>query len=150
MPHTSSPIADVSPCLYYDDPAAAIDWLCTAFGLRRRLIVYGVADRIEHSELTLGDTVIMVGDVARRSGQSSQRKLPGAAHGLSVAVADPDAHCATARAAGARIIDELKDAEHGGRGYEVEDLEGHRWYFGSYRPGSYWNADGTPAIIRHG
>ncbi len=149
MPDAAARIADVSVCLYYDDAAAAIDWLCAAFGLRRRLVVHGAGGAIVHSELTFGDSVVMVSSATKRPGHLGQRRLPAASHGLSVFVADADAHYATARAAGARILTEIADAEHGGRGYEAEDIEGHRWYFGSYRVGSYWNADGTPAVTRH-
>jgi len=45
-----------------------------------------------------------------------------------VQVADVAAHCAQARAAGARVLSEPETGEHGSR-YRVEDLEGHRWMF---------------------
>lgn len=150
MPEIAAHVADISVCLYYDDAAAAIDWLCTAFGLQKRLIVHGNSGAIAHSELCLGDCVVMVSSASKRPGFTGQRDLRAAAHALSVFVADPDAHHAMALAAGARIVSALADAEYGGRGYEAEDVEGHRWYFGSYRPGSYWNTDGTPNVVRHG
>ena len=53
-------------------------------------------------------------------------------------VDDPDAHCARAKAAGAEITQPLRDEEYGSRGYMAKDLEGHQWYFGTYRPGAYW------------
>jgi uncharacterized glyoxalase superfamily protein PhnB len=49
-------------------------------------------------------------------------------------VADPDALYARAKAAGARIIIEIKDEDYGGRGFSCYDLEGHLWNFGSYDP----------------
>jgi uncharacterized glyoxalase superfamily protein PhnB len=49
-------------------------------------------------------------------------------------VADPDALYARAKAAGARIIVEIKDEDYGGRGFSCYDLEGHLWNFGSYDP----------------
>jgi uncharacterized glyoxalase superfamily protein PhnB len=49
-------------------------------------------------------------------------------------VADPDALYARAKAAGARIIVEIKDEDYGGRGFSCCDLEGHLWNFGSYDP----------------
>ena len=50
----------ISSSLYYDDAAAAIDWLCDAFGFEVRLKVEGEGGRIEHSELVYGDGVVMV------------------------------------------------------------------------------------------
>ena len=42
----------LSSCLYYEDAATAIDWLCDAFGFEVRLRVEDDAGRIVHSELT--------------------------------------------------------------------------------------------------
>jgi len=38
----------------------------------------------------------------------------------------------------AAVVREVRDDEYGARGYMVTDSEGHRWYFGDYRPGAYW------------
>ena len=51
---------------------------------------------------------------------------------------DPDSHYQTAKAAGAEIVQEVKDEDFGSRGYMAKDPEGHLWYFGTYRPGEYW------------
>jgi uncharacterized glyoxalase superfamily protein PhnB len=45
-----------------------------------------------------------------------------------VRVEDVDAHHAHAARAGARVLSEPEDQPYG-RGYRVEDLEGHRWMF---------------------
>jgi uncharacterized glyoxalase superfamily protein PhnB len=61
-PHSQWP--SVSSALFYEDAAAAIDWLCRAFGFEVRLKVEGEGGRIEHSELTFGNGLIMVGSRA--------------------------------------------------------------------------------------
>jgi uncharacterized glyoxalase superfamily protein PhnB len=133
--------ADIHPCLAYDDAPAAIAWLCRAFGFSKRLVVPGADGRIEHSELSLGTAVVMVSSPKPDLQWVSPRNLTGGhAHALSVFVPDPDAHFEIARLAGAKIIAPLRDEEYGARGYLAEDLEGHRWYFGNYRPGRYWTA----------
>jgi uncharacterized glyoxalase superfamily protein PhnB len=38
-----------------------IDWLCDAFAFELRLKVEGDDGRIEHSEITFGEAVVMVG-----------------------------------------------------------------------------------------
>jgi uncharacterized glyoxalase superfamily protein PhnB len=53
---------------------------------------------------------------------------------MMVFVDDVDAHCERARAAGATITSEPTTTDHGeeywaDRTYEVEDIEGHRWWF---------------------
>lgn len=131
----------ISSSLFYDDAAAAIDWLCHAFGFEVRLKVEGEGGRIEHSELTLGEGLIMVGQTGGKS--TREVPLPAASpksvggnntQSLSVYVDDVDAHCETARAAGAIIRDEPKDEDYGedywcDRGYCAIDPEGHLWWF---------------------
>jgi uncharacterized glyoxalase superfamily protein PhnB len=133
----------ISAGIYYLDPAAAIDWLCTAFGFELRLKVEGEGGRIEHSELTYGDGLIMVGTAGPSSNEketwrqyyASPRELSGkSTQGLAVFVDDADAHCARARAAGAKIFREPKTDDYGedywaDRTYGALDPEGHHWFF---------------------
>lgn len=131
----------ISSSIFYDDAAKAIDWLCEAYGFELRFKVEGEGGRIEHSELTFGDGLIMVGQTGGRSSRpeplpgKSPRSLGGGnTQSLCLFVDDVDAHCARARAAGARIIDEPTDGDHGpeywtDRTYRTEDLEGHHWFF---------------------
>jgi uncharacterized glyoxalase superfamily protein PhnB len=132
--------SDIYPSVYYDDATAAIDWLCRAFGFRKRLVVPGPDGQVMHSELTFGTGVIMVGTAKAEHHGMSPRAAGGVTGGMSIFVADPDAHHAAAKAAGAKIMREIQDEEYGARGYMAEDLEGHWWYFGNYRPGGFWDA----------
>jgi uncharacterized glyoxalase superfamily protein PhnB len=140
MPATSSPDVVVYPSLYYDDAAAALDFLERAFGFTRRLVVPGPDGRVVHAELTLGTGIVMLGSARPERGCLSPRGLAGVSGGLSVRIGDPDAHCARARAAGALIVQEPRDEEYGARGYLARDPEGHLWCFATYRPGAYWDA----------
>jgi uncharacterized glyoxalase superfamily protein PhnB len=130
--------SNLYPALAYDDAPAAIEWLCRAFGFEKRLVVPGKDGTVIHSELSLGPGVIMVHTSKPEAGRVSPRRLPAVAHGLSVRVDDPDAHMARARAAGAVIVQDIRDEEYGSRGYMAKDPEGHVWYFGTYRPGAHW------------
>ena len=134
----------ISSALFYLDPAAAIDWLCRAFGFEVRLKVEGANGRIEHSELEFGEGLIMVAGAgpgyADRAGTwkakcSSPAMLDGRmTQNLAVYVDDVDAHCRHARAEGAVICYEPKTTDYGGdywadRSYAAFDLEGHLWWF---------------------
>jgi uncharacterized glyoxalase superfamily protein PhnB len=138
MPHRSP--SDIYPSLTYDDAHAAIDWLCRAFGFTKRFVVDGPDQRVEHSELSLGTGVVMIGSPKPADGHLSPRTLGAVSQGISVFVEDPDAHHATAIASGARIVRPLRTEEYGARGYMAADPEGHVWYFGNYRPGEYWTS----------
>lgn len=131
----------ISSAVFYDDAAAAIDWLCRAFGFEVRLKVEGEGGRIEHSELTLGEGLIMVGTVGGESGRANPLpcKSPRALGGMNtqmlcVCVDDADAHCQKARAAGAKIVEPPTTKDYGeeywsDRTYRAEDPEGHQWFF---------------------
>ena len=130
----------ISPGVYYRDAARMIDWLCTAFGFEVQIRVEGEDGRIEHSELVYGDGLIMVGEelaAAARRFQTDRLSPLNArcnTQNLMVYVDDVDAHCAQARAAGARIVAEPElhdygDAYWADRGYGAVDPEGHLWWF---------------------
>ncbi len=147
MPTTTRNPGDIYPSLTYDDAAAAIDWLCRAFGFEKRLVVPGPDGTIKHSELSLGGAVVMVGSPRPAAGRVSPRSLGGVCQALCVHVDDADAHFARAKAAGAQILQPVKDEDYGSRGYMAKDLEDHQWYFGTYRPGEHWTetpVDGAP------
>jgi uncharacterized glyoxalase superfamily protein PhnB len=130
----------ISSSLCYQDAARAIDWLCDAFGFEVRLKIEGEGGKIEHSELVFGEGLVMVSDegVSHAKGAThrrSPRSIGGAnTQSMMVYVDDAVAHCERARKAGAKIIEEPTVHDYGDgywadRGYECEDLEGHRWWF---------------------
>lgn len=130
--------SDIYPSLCYEDAPAAIAWLCRAFGFTERLVVNGPNGTVMHSELSLGNGVIMVASPHAERGFVAQKRNAGSSQSLCVRVDDADAHHARAVAAGAVITRELRDEDYGSRGYMATDPEGHQWYFGTYRPGAYW------------
>ncbi len=139
MPEQERTSANIYPSLTYDDAPAAIEWLCRAFGFRKRLVVPGPGETVMHSELSVGPGVVMVSSPRPEQGRVSPRGLTGVSQALSVRVEDPDAHFVRAQAAGAVILRPLQDEDYGSRGYMVSDPEGHVWYFGTYLPGAWWD-----------
>ena len=125
----------ISSALFYDDAAAAIDWLTRTFGFEVRLKVEGEGGRIEHSELVFGEGLVMIGSTGReaKSHMKSPRAVGGAnTQALCIVVDDVDAHCARARKAGAKVINEPEDQFYGDRRYGAEDPEGHHWFFATH------------------
>jgi uncharacterized glyoxalase superfamily protein PhnB len=117
--------------LCYKDPEAALAFLERAFGFEPAMIIRDGDGRIAHSEMRMGDGLVMVGsewDEATRSPASIGGKATQTVHvHLS---ADIDGHCARARAAGAKILMEPETQFYGDRSYLAADLEGHIWTFG--------------------
>ncbi|MEO6710551.1 MAG: VOC family protein, partial [Planctomycetota bacterium] len=110
------------------------------FGFQKRLVVPDGKGGVAHSELSMGPGVIMVSTSKPEEGRASPRNGPTVGGGICVRVDDPDACLARAKAAGARITRDIHDEEYGSRGFSAKDPEGHDWYFGTYLPGSYWEA----------
>ena len=129
----------LSSAVFYRDAAAAIEWLCKAFSFEVRLRIEGEGGRIEHSELTYGEGLVMVsqegGDRAWHARMRSPASVDGAnTQCLMFFVDDADAHCAHARSNGARIVEEPATHDYGedywtDRSYGALDSEGHLWWF---------------------
>jgi uncharacterized glyoxalase superfamily protein PhnB len=98
--------ANIIPTMRYRDAAAAIEWLCRAFGFERHLVVPGEQGTIAHAQLTLGNGMIMLGS-ARNDEFGKLQKSPADVGGVGtqspyIIVPDADAHHARAVAAGAK------------------------------------------------
>lgn len=128
----------VIPAMRYRDAPKMIDWLCTAFGFARHLVVEDGQGGIAHAQLAMGTGMIMLGsDVDSEFGR--HMAMPAETGGREtqtayIVVDDADAHHDRAVAAGAEIVMPLKDEDYGGRGYSCRDPEGHIWNFGTYDP----------------
>lgn len=123
----------VAPNLFYDDPAAALDWLSKNFGFTQRSAIPGPDGKIMHAEMDVVDSVIMMSPTANDEVWTSPASQGGkVTTSLYVYIDDVDAHHAQARAAGATILSEPEDMFWGDRTYVAEDLEGHRWTFAQF------------------
>jgi len=130
--------ATIIPGLRYEDAVSAIDWLCRAFGFERHLVVPDDEGGIAHAQLRFGNGMIMLGST-RSDAYGRMITQPVDVGGVEtqapyLIVADVDAHCEQARAAGAAIVMEPEDQSYGGRLYACRDIEGHLWNFGTYDP----------------
>jgi uncharacterized glyoxalase superfamily protein PhnB len=132
--------SSVIPVLRYRDASAAIEWLCEAFGFEKNLVVPNEDATIAHAQLSFGNGMIMLGPVPKNETEFGRlMKQPDEIGGAEtqsayVVVEDADAVYARAKAAGARVVIEIKDEDYGGRGFSCHDLEGHLWSFGTYDP----------------
>lgn len=129
----------LSGSVFYDDPRAAIAWLCEAFGFEVRLKVEGDDGTIVHSELCFGEGLVMVSGTHGKEAWQQSYKSPQAIGGavtqaFALFVDDVDAHHARAVAAGAKVVREPISNDYGAdywtdRSYGALDPEGHLWWF---------------------
>ncbi|MBZ5687933.1 MAG: VOC family protein [Acidobacteriia bacterium] len=121
----------VTPYLVAEDGLALLEFAKNGLGaeeLMRAVMPNGV-----HGEVRIGDSTVMMG------GGIAGKKLagplqPGALH---IYVEDADAVTGKAVAAGATLIDELRDQEYGERSSTVKDPAGNFWYIATAKGESY-------------
>jgi PhnB protein len=118
----------ITPYLYYEDVRAALTFLSKAFGFKKfGRPMSGPGGKIQHAAMKLGDAMVMMGFPGPQ--YMNPKHLGEATQSLYVNVDDVDKHCARARRAGAKIIEEPAETFYGARRYGAEDPEGHQWYF---------------------
>ena len=120
----------IVPRLPYENVGAALSFLESAFGFREIPAARFVSadGELLHATMQFGDSLVGVGGQGHH-GAVSPVHGGGESQFISVHVDDVDAHYRRAVAAGARIVDELRDHSWGERTYWALDLEGHRWRF---------------------
>ena len=119
----------IYPVLRYPDVRAAVDFLCSAFGLTVREAHELPDGTIGHAALAYGDDLVMLGP-----GPAPQSRPADDDYRVYVALDDVDAHHERARAAGAEIVRAPFDTDYGSRDYAARDVAGLVWSFGTYRP----------------
>jgi len=118
----------LSSGICYRDPRAAIAFLQAAFGFELTMLIEEEGGEIAHSQLSLGDGLIMVGRE-----WSDDTKSPASLGGKTTQTvhihieSDIDAHCERAKAAGAEVFAEPETQFYGDRTYRCRDPEGHIW-----------------------
>jgi uncharacterized glyoxalase superfamily protein PhnB len=130
----------IFPVLSYQNAPAAIEWLGRAFSFEKQVAYPGPDGTIVHAELRRDAGVIGISSVAPATEANPWTSVR---QGVYVTVADVDAHCKRAQAAGARIGIPPYDTHYGSREYSAWDIEGHLWGFGTYSMGS---PEGEPNI----
>jgi uncharacterized glyoxalase superfamily protein PhnB len=129
----------VIPGLRYRDALAAIDWLTRAFGFEKQAVYMGAGNTVMHAQLTFGNGMIMLGSVDNGTPSTKLTAQPDEidlreTQSPYLIVNDADATYATAKAAGATMLLDIRDMDYGGRAFTCRDLEGHIWHIGTYDP----------------
>jgi PhnB protein len=118
----------ITPYLYYEDVAAAIEWLTKAFGFKEMgERISGADGKVNHAAMELEGAVIMMGYPGPE--YRNPKRLGAETQTLYVVVENVDKHYKQSKEAGAHILQEPEDMFYGDRRYGAADPEGHHWYF---------------------
>jgi PhnB protein len=121
----------VTPYLVAENGLALLEFVKQTFNAEET--VRAVMPTGVHGEVRIGDSTLMMG------GGIPGKKFPGTlqAAALHVYVEDVDAVTEKALAAGATLIDEVRDQEYGERSSTIKDAGGNFWYIATAKGDSY-------------
>jgi uncharacterized glyoxalase superfamily protein PhnB len=124
------PPPNVWPSLRANDARGLIKFLTEALGFEE-VVVYADGDTVHHAQLAWPPGGgVMLGSAR----PDNEAKVTSPGHFSAYVVTDdPDALHARAVAYGAKVAMELTDTDYGSRDFAIEDPEGNRWSFGTYR-----------------
>jgi PhnB protein len=117
----------VTPYLYVDGGAAAIEFYKRVLGAEERMRMPGPDGKLGHAELQLGESLIMLADEHPDMDVRSPKAIGGTPVAISVYVEDVDAVFDAAVAAGATALRPVENQFYGDRSGQFEDPFGHRW-----------------------
>lgn len=128
------------PHLHYDDPFAALEWLCRVFGFTEQArFERGARNVTARLGAPDGGTVMVSGldegfmawlrERAPRVEEATGRSWPLVTHAVTVVVDDVDSHFRQAEREGAILLGAPTDQPWGLRSYAALDPDGHQWEF---------------------
>jgi uncharacterized glyoxalase superfamily protein PhnB len=122
----------VTPSLFVDGAARAIDFYKKALGAEELMRFPGPDGKIMHAEIRLGDSIIMLADEMPDQGGRSPKSIGGTAVSFFVYGENVDAAWKRAVDAGAKPIVPLADQFWGDRTGCLEDPFGHQWWLAQH------------------
>ena len=132
----------VTPYLHPERGAQFVEFLKQAFGAEEKLRVNTPDGRIMHAEMTIGDSVVELGEAT---------PMPVALH---MYVPDADAVYERALAAGATSLYPMTDQPYGDREGSVKDPSGNNWCIATHKAGASYVPEGmhtvTPYLLTRG
>lgn len=122
----------VTPFLSSHDANAQIDWYKKAFGAKELSRMPGPDGKLMHSEVKIGDSVVMIADEMPGMGAPSAKTLGNSPVGLMIYTKDVDSFFAKATAAGATTVMPVADQFWGDRYGQLQDPFGFKWSVGTH------------------
>ena len=124
----------VTPYLIIKGAAAAIDFYKKAFGASEVFRMPDASGKlVGHAEIKIGDSHIMLADEYPDMGYRSPQSLGGTPVSILLYVADVDATIPRAVAAGAKLVQPIKDQFYGDRSGTLHDPFGHVWTVATHK-----------------
>lgn len=123
----------VAPYMIIKDAVDAIEFYKKAFGAKEMMCLSDPTGKIQHAEIKIGDSLIMIVDEFQEySIMRSPQALGGTTMHIFLYVEDADALVAQAIEAGAKELMPVEDHPEGDRRGGVTDPFGHIWWIATH------------------
>jgi len=124
----------VTPYLFIKGAGRAMEFYKNVFGAKERLkMQMPGSDAVAHAELTVGDSVIMLGDECPEMHARGPEALGGSPVMIHLYVDDVDGVFKRAVAAGAKVLQPVEDKFYGDRSGTISDPFGHLWGLATHK-----------------
>ena len=122
----------LTPYLVVADGAGAVAFYETVLGAKLRLKLDGPDGKLGHTELEIGDSVIMLADEHPEHQAFAPGHFGGSPITLHLYVEDADAVVARATQAGAKLTRPVENQFYGDRSGSFTDPFGHIWHIATH------------------
>ncbi len=123
-----------TPYLCVKGAASAIDFYKQAFAATETMrIADPKSGKVGHAEIKIGEASIMLADECPEMRFRSPQAFGGSPVIIHLYVEDVDTLVGHAVAAGAKLVEEVKDQFYGDRAGKLEDPFGHVWYVATHK-----------------
>jgi PhnB protein len=123
----------VTPYLFIQGAASALEFYKRAFGAVEMLRFEGPDGTIGHAEIRIGDSPVMLADEVPEMEARSPRTYGGSPVGLMIYVKDVDTTFPQAIEAGGKELRPLADQFYGDRSGTLTDPYGHIWTVATHK-----------------
>ncbi len=122
----------IQPYVMFKSCAEAIAFYVKAFGATERLRMTDDAGWVNHAEIQIGDSCIMMADEAPQMNAYSPEHYHGSPVSIMLYTEDCDATYRQSIAAGAASLREPADQPYGDRMSGVQDPFGYKWWIATH------------------
>ena len=122
----------ITPYITVDGGAAAIEFYKKVFDAVERLRMDGPNGKVGHTELLIGDSVLMMSDEYPEMNARGPKTIGGSPVSLALYVTDVDAVVKKAVAAGATLERPVENRFYGDRTGTIKDPFGHTWHIATH------------------
>ena len=123
----------VTPYLIFSGAGDAIAFYKRALGAEEVMRMADPGGRIQHAEIKIGDSRIMLADEHPEIQALSPKTVGGSPVTIHLYVGDVDGAVERAVAAGAKLIRPVADQFYGDRVGGIEDPFGYRWFIATHK-----------------